>query len=355
MARSFPGQTEILRYLRTEDRPLHVAEITKALDLGAASRRRMRELLERLAVEGALRALPGQRYRALDTDGGLGSWEGVLSVHPRGFAFVNAAKHDDVFIPPNAIGAALHGDTVRVSVVARTPRGPEGRVEGIVRRRNPRVSGVLRHRRKSVWLEPDDERIRGPIVIDERGLAEGRDGMAAVVHITRFPETADENPEGELSVVLGTPGNAEVEVAKILARENIREERDLSTIEDAERRSAELLPVSLEGRTDLRKYPFLTIDPVDARDHDDSIYVEKRAQGFRAYVAIADVSEYVQPGGALDQDAGSRCFTTYLPDRAVPMLPSVLAADHCSLLAGRDRYALCAIVDLDATADVQRC
>lgn len=353
MARPFPGRTEVLRCLRAEDRALHVAEITKALELGAASRRRVGELLEQLALEGVLRALPGQRYRAAEGAGKLGGWEGLLSVHPRGFAFVNGSGHEDVFIPPNAIGAALHGDTVQVVVVARTPRGAEGRVESIVRRRNPRISGVLRRRRKSAWLEPDDERIRGPIVLDERAVNE-QDGLAAVVNITRFPESAEENPEGELVAVLGTPGDAQVEVAKILARENIHEERDLATIAEADRRAAELSPVSLEGRTDLRKQPFLTIDPVDARDHDDAIYVERREQGYRAYVAIADVSEYVQPGSALDIDASQRCFTTYLPDRAVPMLPSVLAAEHCSLLSGRERYAMCAIVDLDLSANVQR-
>ncbi len=330
-----------------------MADIAARLRVTGAGRRRLREALTGLVLEGAISSLPGQRYRVANGFD-LGNWEGLLSVHPRGFAFVNASGREDVFIPPPAIGAALHGDTVRVAIVARTPRGPEGRVDAIIRRRNPRISGVLRRRRKSAWLEPDDDRIRGPIVIKGGGGQEGSDGMAAVATITRFPESAEENPEGELLSVLGTPGEAEVEVGKILARDNIREERDPAVLAQAEARAAELSPVSLEGRKDLREYRLVTIDPVDARDHDDAIYVERNAKGYRAYVAIADVSEYVQPGSAVDRDASERCFTTYLPDRAVPMLPAVLASQHCSLLPDQDRYALTAIVDLDKQGEIER-
>jgi ribonuclease R len=353
MARPLPSQPEILRYLSTQEHAIDAAELTKGLELGAASRRKIRTLLDQLVLEGKLRTVQGDRFRVPQGARDLGSWEGMLSVHPRGFAFVNAGGQEDVFLPPSGIGPALHGDTVRVAVVARTPRGPEGRVDAVVKRRNPRVSGVLRKRRKSCWLEPDDERIRGPIVVTKSD-ASAKDGMAAVVNITRFPESAEENPEAELVSVLGEQGEAAVEVAKILMRDNIQEERDPAAQAEADERAAALSPVSLEGRADLRKLPFLTIDPVDARDHDDAVYVEKRAEGYRAYVAIADVSEYVQPGGELDRDASERCFTTYLPDRAVPMLPRVLAAVHCSLLADQDRYCLCAIVDLDKAAEVQR-
>lgn len=352
MARALPGRSDILHSIRAEGRALHVSELGQRLSVRPASRRRLRELLEQLVLDGTLSALPGDRFGVAERQR-LDGWEGVLSVHPRGFAFVNAAGREDVFVPPSGIGAALHGDTVEVAIVARSPRGPEGRVQRIVRRRSPRIAGVLRRRRKSAWLEPDDERIRGPIVL-VGDLGDAEDGLSAVVNITRFPEAPDESPEAELASVLGTPGDAQVEVAKILARDNIREERDPAAQREAEARAAELTPVTLQGRRDMRKVPFLTIDPVDARDHDDSVHVERRPEGYRAYIAIADVSEYVQPGSALDVDASERCFTTYLPDRAVPMLPSVLASQHCSLLPRQDRYALVAIVDLDPDANVQR-
>src|SRR5688572_29231668 len=111
---SLPGRTHILRCLREADRALGVADIAARLRVTGAGRRRLREALTGLVLEGAISSLPGQRYRVANGFD-LGNWEGLLSVHPRGFAFVNASGREDVFIPPPAIGAALHGDTVRVA------------------------------------------------------------------------------------------------------------------------------------------------------------------------------------------------------------------------------------------------
>ena len=110
------------------------------------------------------------------------AWEGALTVNPRGFGFVSGAGHDDVYVPKESLGGALHGDRVMVRVVAHSARGAEGRIEDVVTRRAIRVAGVLRKRRTSAWLEPDDSRIRGPIVLTQVPK-EGRDGDAAVVVI----------------------------------------------------------------------------------------------------------------------------------------------------------------------------
>jgi ribonuclease R len=294
---------------------------------------------------GAAKGARGKPSRAPESE----TWEGALSVHPRGFGFVACAGRDDVYVPREAIGPALHGDTVRVSIVARTSRGLEGRVDRVVKRRSPRVAGILHKRRQSSWLEPDDTRIRGPIVIHKGGdkAAEGSEGDAAVVTITRFPETPDENPVGELVLVLGEPGDPNVEVAKILLREGIEEQHGDEALREAEAMSSRLSRRDAEGRRDLRDVPFLTIDPEDARDHDDAVFAQRTADGFRAWVAIADVSEYVQPGTALDEEALKRGCTIYLPDRALPMLPAALAADVCSLLPERERLCLCVIADID--------
>src|SRR5690606_20837698 len=92
-------------------------------------------------------------------------WVGVLSAHPRGFGFVAASGKPDVFIPPEAMSGALHGDTVRIEVTGRNFRGSEGSVVEVTARRNPRIAGIVHRKRKSAWLEPDDTRLRGPIVL----------------------------------------------------------------------------------------------------------------------------------------------------------------------------------------------
>lgn len=281
------------------------------------------------------------------------AWDGALSVNPRGFGFVSAAGHDDVYVPPEAIGGALHGDRVRVRVVARSARGAEGRIDHVVSRRPARVAGVLRKRRSSAWLEPDDSRIRGPIVLTPVPK-EGRDGDAAVVVIRRFPESADESPEGELLSVLGAPGELQVEVAKILVREGVEEQHTEGAMQEAEAMAARLTRGDVEHRKDLRDVAFLTIDPEDARDHDDAVAAERHGDGHRIWVAIADVAEYVQPGTALDTEALKRGCTIYLPDRALPMLPGALASDVCSLLPERERLCMAVLADVDASGAVTR-
>lgn len=278
-------------------------------------------------------------------------WEGKLSMNPRGFGFVAALGHDDVYVAPDAIGGALHGDRVEIEVIGRSSRGVEGRIRRVVARRSPRVAGLLRRRGRSAWLEPDDTRIRGPIVIVVPPKV-GKDGEAAVVNITRFPSAANENAEGELLRVLGEPGDPNVEVAKILVREGVEEQHPEAAIAAAEALASRILMKVPESRRDLREVPLPTIDPEDARDHDDAVWVERTESGYRAYVAIADVSEYVEEESALDAEARARGCTIYLPDRAIPMLPSALAADVCSLLPERDRLCLCVIAELDAGARV---
>ena len=353
MAKPLPSRGEIVHCLAETGRALHAREIASRCGVSEGSYARLLELLDQLSFDGTIRRMAGHRFKAqrlVDEPGA--SWEGVLSVNPRGFGFVTAAGQEDVYVAPDGIGSAMHGDRVTVSVISRTSRGVEGRIAAVVARRNPRVAGVYRRRGKSAWLEPDDSRIRGPIVVTE-GIKDGKDGDAAVVEIQRFPELADENPEGALVAVLGVPGDPNAEVAKILVREQIEEEHPEGAVKEAEAMAAKLQRAPLEGRVDLRNVPLPTIDPEDARDHDDAIWVERNGDGYRAWIAIADVSEYVQPHSELDREAVERGCTIYLPDRAIPMLPAALAADLCSLMPEQERLCLCVIAELDKQGVVQ--
>lgn len=352
MSRPLPARSQILACLSEATRPLHAREVAEKLGVKEAQYSRLLDLLDLLAVEGAVVKRPGQRF-TLKTlpDRKREGWTGVLSVNPRRFGFVAAAGRPDVYVAPDGIGGALHGDTVRVVVVNQTARGVEGLIESIETRRNPRVAGTLRRRRNSQWLEPDDARLRGPIVLQPSTI-QAKDGAAAVAEITRFPESASENPEGTLLSVLGAAGDPNVEVAKILMREQIDEDHPAAAIQEAESAAARLQRLSLEGRRDLREIPLPTIDPEEARDHDDALWVERVDKGYRAYIAIADVSEYVHPDTALDAEASSRGCTLYLPDRAIPMLPGALAADLCSLLPEKERLCLCVIADLNHKAEL---
>jgi ribonuclease R len=357
-ARPVATRSEVLELLGSEAEPMHAREIARRLRVSEVDYLGLQRLLDDLSFEGVLARRPGQRFKlAPRTAQARGAErEGLLTVHPRGFGFVASldAAGDDVFVPPEALGGAMHGDRVRVRVRSRGARGPEGEVTEVLERGLKRVAGTLRRKGKSAWLEPDDTRVRGPIALP-RGIDvagpegnSGTDGDAVVVAITRWPETPDENPEGAIETVLGRPGELSVEAAKILVLEGIEEAHTLEAVREAEAYGAEVPEYMKEGREDLRHIPLPTIDPEDARDHDDAVWVERTERGgYRAWIAIADVSTYVTPKTALDDEAKARGCSVYLPDRAIPMLPRALSSNLCSLLPAVDRLCLCAEVELD--------
>ncbi len=322
-------------------------------------------LLDDMAFQGVLTARPGQRFKLSEKSGDARGEEreGIVTLAPRGFGFVasTGASGDDVYIPAESLKGAMHGDRVRIALRARGARGAEGEIVEILERGVKRVAGVLRRRGNSAWLEPDDNRVRGPIVLtrdvdkkDSEGNS-GSDGDAAVVSIVRYPDRADENPEGKLEAVLGKPGELSVEVAKVLVREQIEELHSEQAVAEAEGYGLEVPKDMLEGREDLTHLPLPTIDPEDARDHDDAVWVERKSDGgYKAFIAIADVSSYVRPGTKIDEEARVRGCSVYLPDRAIPMLPRALSSNLCSLLPDVIRLCLCAEVELDAGGNIQK-
>jgi ribonuclease R len=399
MASGLPKKHEILDLLAREGAPHKVRDIAAAL--GQRDRvNAIGRILDDLSHEGLVVALPGDGYKLRRREPkGLPKrdaapapapaahapksrrsehpaphgprshrgrsepevLEGILTVNARGFGFVATGTGNDVFVPREALSGALHGDRVKVSVVGKNPRGLEGAIAEIVQRQTKRVAGVLRRRGKSAWLEPDDTRIRGPIVltaaVDVSGPEgnSGSDGDAAVVTITRFPASPEENPEGRLDAVLGRPGELTVEVQKILITEQIEELHGDQAVAEAEAYGLEVPASMLEGREDLTHIPLPTIDPEDARDHDDAVWVERLEHGgYRAWIAIADVSSYVRPGTKLDEEARARGCSVYLPNRAIPMLPRALSSNLCSLLPDVIRLCLCAVVELDAGANIKK-
>jgi ribonuclease R len=366
MKRALPSRTAVLDLIGAEDRALHAQEVADRLGVGPESYQGLLRLLDDLVFDGVLTAR-GQRFKLDKKRGGAATKnrerrEGLLTVNPRGFGFVASptATGDDVFVNAESLGNAMHGDQVVVEIVARGSRGAEGQIVDVKKRGTPRVSGILRRRGKSAYVELDDPRIRGPVVltreIDRAGPEgnSGADGQVVVVEITRYPEEPAENPEGKLVAVLGAPGELSVEVNKVLFLEQVDALHSQEATEEAEGYGLEVPRHMLEGREDLTHIPLPTIDPEDARDHDDAVWVERTERGgYEVWVAIADVSSYVQPGMRLDDEARARGCSIYLPDRAIPMLPRALSSNLCSLLPDVTRLCLCVHAELDARGDVK--
>jgi ribonuclease R len=174
-----------------------------------------------------------------------------------------------------------------------------------------------------------------------------------VVEVTRFPQSPDENPEATLLECLGPPGDPVVETRKVLLREEISEVFPPEVEQEAASCVTSLQALPVGARMDLRALPLVTIDPDDARDHDDAIWVGDTEAGYELCVAIADVAEYVQAHSPLDREARRRSFSIYLPDRAVPMLPAALSSSACSLVEGQDRLCLAVRMQFDAAGRVR--
>lgn len=275
--------------------------------------------------------------------------EATLFVHPRGFAFATPVGEaagrfgKDIFIPPDALAGAMHGDTVLVELVAHRRDRAEGRVMEVVKRGITRLVGFYVAGRATGLVTPEDPRLPFSVVIKRQQSLGATNGAAVVVEIVKFREQG--NPEGKIIEVLGDPARPEVQTEMALRAFALPFVFSDETLAETEALSAKVRVD--KGRTDLRKIPHVTIDSETARDFDDAVALESSGKGFRLYVSIADVSHYVRPGTALDQEAYARGTSVYFPSKVVPMLPERISNGLCSLVPGEDRYAFTAIIEFD--------
>jgi len=310
-----------------------------------------------LVSNDRVRELPGRRFRANGRPGAAADGvrlEGFLFVHPRGFGFLTAEDGGgDVFIPPTVMGAALHGD--RVEVMARpSAKGREGAVVGVLERRTTRITGTLRRDGREMVFLPDDVRLRSPMQIDGDLPGEVGNESVLIAEIVGFPQSDREPCVVRVVEVLGAEGAAQVEAARILIREGIEEGFDRLALAEAAALPTRVMPHEREGREDLRELGLVTIDPPDAKDHDDALFAERLpGGGYRVVVAIADVSHYVAEGTALDAAAEARGVSIYLPSRSIPMLPREISSGVASLVPKKDRLCLAVEIELSASGKVR--
>ncbi len=275
-----------------------------------------------------------------------------LSLHPQGFGFAERENREGtIFIPAAHRGGAMDGDEVLVAHW-QAERGREGAVRSVVTRRRSRLSGVLRKQRGRLTLEPEDPRVVDPIDVVGQ-LPPEAFGMVVLADIVEYPIPGRPVVLVTIDRVIGPPGRIATETLKILIEHGVDPEFPPGVLAAATSVPTEVVPADLEGRADLRHLPFMTIDPPDARDFDDAVCMEAGADGaVRLHVAVADVSHYVREGDPFDVEAALRCFSCYLPDRAVPMLPVQLSSNICSLVPDADRLAMVVTMDVDARGAV---
>jgi ribonuclease R len=270
---------------------------------------------------------------------------GTIIANAEGFGFLRPdAGGDDIYLSPAEMRKVLHGDRVLVNLVGADRRGrKQGAIAEVLERRASRVVGRIVIENGVVVVVPDDRRLHQDILIPPGKQREARSGQIVVAEITQ-PPTPQRGPIGEVVSVLGERLTPSLIVEMAIASHGLPHEWPEAVLRDADRVEPKVTRDEIAGRVDLRKLPLVTIDGEDARDFDDAVYAEPVDGGFRLVVAIADVSHYVRPGTALDDEAQKRATSVYFPGFVVPMLPESLSNGICSLNPKVER--LCMVCDM---------
>jgi ribonuclease R len=399
-------EDDVLNFLGNARYPASVREIASALSLKHAARRALASVLSRLKRHRLVEELRGGQYRLSGTrresraatkptaipgaqakpakrDPNL--FTGRLVAHRDGYGFVvpDSPRTDldgDLFIPPDQLGDAMHGDRVVARIERRdtrhapgSPTRAEGRIVKVLGRAHPTVVGVFHYGHRSNSVSPYESRIHQEIVIPpgEELTPELRakhkaetlpkpgsvrllqlDGAVVNVEITRFPR-AGVPAVGRVVEVLGKPGEFGLDVEILIRKHHLPHRFPEEVIEQARQVARPVGNAEREGRRDFRHLPIVTIDGETARDFDDAVYVERRREGWHLQVHIADVAHYVARDSPLDREARLRGTSIYFPDRAVPMLPEQLSNGICSLNPHEDRLVMSVLLELDNHGEVK--
>jgi ribonuclease R len=272
-----------------------------------------------------------------------------------GDAFVRVDEGgSDVFVPGDSLGSGMDGDRVLVRIEGR-PRGrsPEGRVIRVVERARETVVGTLHRQKRLSFVVPLDRRLHREVLISRADRSEAEEGDVVVVRLLTFGD-ARTRPSGTIERVLGPLSDPGVDVLAIAHGFGLALDFPDEVVRAAEDAAEARAPDPGPGRIDRTALLSFTIDPADAKDHDDALSIEWLADGrWEVGVHIADVSHFVLPGSAVDEEALARGTSVYLVDRAIPMLPAVLSSDVCSLLVEAPRFALSLFMTMDAEARVR--
>lgn len=296
---------------------------------------------------------------------------GEFRRNPRGFGFIvprQRTAHGDLFVPAGQTLDALTGDLVRADVHEKRRRPGDdrspyvGEIVEIIERKQSSFTGEVRRQGETWLIYPDGKTLLDPVVVQDVGSKNAREGDKVVFEIMEYPE-GDYLATGVITQVLGESGKPDVETQAVIEAYSlpgpfpqacIDEARDLTRAFDEEISAADAgSGFDRAVRADLRETFILTIDPPDAKDYDDAISIERTENGgFRLGVHIADVSHFVTPGTALDDEGKERANSVYLPRLVIPMLPEVLSNGICSLMEGVPRFCKTAFIEYDRDGNV---
>ncbi len=353
--RPVPSREVILQLLNDQGRPMSEQQILEQLEIDDEDGREgIHRRLRAMVRDGQLIQNRRDRFGVPQR---MDLIAGRVQGHKDGFGFLvpDDKGQDDYFLPPRQMRSVLDGDRVMVSSEGRGRSGKrEARVVEILERGTTEVVGQFFREGGVDFIEPQNRKVnQNVVVVDRNGVNPGpHDHVRA--EILHYPDH-ESTLQVRLLEVIATQDEPGMEVDVALRRYEIPHGWPEAVDREAGEVPEEVSEADKQGRYDLRELPLVTVDDESARDFDDAIYVEKRWRGgWRLIVAIADVSHYVHPGMALDQEAEKRGNSVYFPNRVVPMLPEVLSNGLCSLNPDVDRLCLCCDMQISKNGRITR-
>lgn len=343
-------RTDILEFIREKSaHPMKMKELAKALSIPHDEYREFRNTVKQLLDAGELVKLKRGRIGVAKE---MDMVVAKISVTRSGVGFVaREGETTDVLIPATGLGCALDGDRVMVRLTGYQGERRTGAVVRVVERTGRNIVGSFHKGPHFLYVRPDNPRIHRDIYIPSDATSGALEAEKVVCRLTIWDDPYL-NPEGEVIERIGFPGQPGVDMLTVIKTFDLPEEFPEEVLNEAEIASARLSSGAEEGRLDLTKELIYTIDPSDAKDHDDAISVVRTGKGYRLGVHIADVSHFVEAGTELDTEAFKRGNSVYLPGMVIPMLPESLSNDVCSLKPNRKRLAHSVIIDFDRTGKV---
>jgi ribonuclease R len=339
--------------LSRSPRPPKPRELARLMQVDQSQYRAFRHFLKEAVTRGDLVQIKGGR---LVVPSFAGKVKGKLVVARSGVGFVMPEDSgDEVFISEDDLGGALPGEHVIVELKSfKRGKSREGRIIKVIHREGSQLVGKIERIRHGWQLKPDDPRISQKIEIDNPNNLPLKPDYMAVIVLSEW-RAGFLPPAGRVVEILGPAGSPGVDINALVRSSGVPIEFLPATIAEANRIKRPIAEQEYACRTDLRKLTIFTIDPPDAKDHDDAVsYEELPGDIVRLGVHIADVSHYVTDQSSLDKEALIRGNSIYLVDRVIPMLPEKLSGDLCSLHEGVDRLTLTALIYLDRSANVKK-
>ena len=313
------------------------------------------KLLDLLVEEGKIGQLSNGSYKIKTSKATAKGVVGIVDhVNPR-FAYVATGEEGskDVYIQSRDLGSALHGDTVKVSLLGKkNGASPEGKVVEIVKRGRNRFVGRMEISKGFGFIVPDFKKIYTDFFVYPENINGANANDKVLFEVTKWAE-GDKSAEGKVIEILGKTGENNAEIHSIMAEFDLPFRFPENVLREAEKIAEEITNEEIKKRRDFREVLTFTIDPEDAKDFDDAISFQKSANGnYQIGVHIADVTHYVRPGNDLDNDAFDRATSVYLVDRTVPMLPERLSNALCSLRPHEDKLTFAAVFEMDSKGKI---